>query len=221
MPTDDLFIIKVASSVIALMVAIIGHEIMHGWVAYKYGDDTAKSKGRLTLNPIKHVDPIGTILVPVLLFIANTPFLFGWAKPVPIDMKTVIQNGGYSAAMQVSLAGIAYNLIIATFASVVLLSMSLPNTNDEMMYIFGYILLYQIIMINIILAVFNLWPIPQFDGAHFISFLGLQMGTAKIAQFYQRYEPYGMIIILIILMIPGLSSYLFMPAQWLQHALLS
>jgi len=221
MPTDDLLIIKVVSSVIALMVAIIGHEIMHGWVAHKYGDDTAKVQGRLTLNPLKHVDPIGTVLVPVLLFIAQAPFLFGWAKPVPIDMKTVINNGGYSAAMQVSLAGIAYNLLVATFASVVLLSLSLPTANDELSYIFGYILLYQIIMINIILAVFNMWPIPQFDGAHFLSFLGLQMGTAKIAQFYQRYDAYGMIIILVILMIPGLSHYLFMPAAWIQQALLT
>ena len=221
MPTDDLFIIKVASSIVALMVAIIGHEIMHGWVAYKYGDDTAKSRGRLTLNPIKHIDPIGSIVVPALLFMAHAPFLFGWAKPVPIDMKTVINNGGYSAAMQVSLAGIAYNLIMATFASVILLSLAMPTSGDDFSYIFGYILLYQIVMINIILAVFNLWPIPQFDGAHFISFLGLQMGTAKIAQFYQRYEPYGMIIILIIFMIPGLSHYLFMPALWLQQALLS
>ncbi len=221
MPTDDLFIIKVATSVIALMVAIIGHEIMHGWVAYKYGDNTAKSAGRLTLNPIKHIDLIGSILVPVLLFMAQAPFLFGWAKPVPVDMRTVTSNGGYSAAMQVSLAGIAYNLLVAIFASVILLSLAPPTNQDDITYVFAFILLYQIVMINIILAVFNLWPIPQFDGAHFLSYLGLQMGTAKIAQFYQRYEPYGMMIILIILMIPGLSSYLFMPAEWLRNILLT
>ncbi len=219
MATEEL--IKIVSSVLALIVAIVGHEIMHGWVAYRYGDMTAKSAGRLSLNPIKHVDPIGTVVVPAILFFAHAPFLFGWAKPVPIDDRVVIQNGGYNAAMQVSLAGIAYNLIMATFASVILLSMSFPTNQDDILYVFSFVLLYQIVMINIILAVFNMWPIPQFDGAHFLSYLGLQLGTAKIAQFYQRYEPYGMIIILIILMIPGLSSYLFMPAQWLRNALLT
>ena len=209
------------ASIAALMIAIIGHEIMHGWVAYRYGDSTAKNAGRLTLNPIKHIDLIGSILVPGLLFMSGAPFLFGWAKPVPIDTRVVIDNGGYSAAMQVSLAGIAYNLLMAFFASVVFLSLDMPLVSDSLLYIFFYILLIKLVLFNVILAVFNLWPVPQFDGAHFLSFLGLQMGTAKIAQFYQRYEPYGMFIIIIILMIPGLSKWLFMPAFWLQNLLLT
>jgi Zn-dependent protease len=218
---NELDIIKIVASVLALMIAIIGHEIMHGWVAYKYGDNTAKDRGRLSINPIKHVDPIGTILVPALLFMANTPFLFGWAKPVPIDMKTVIQNGGYSAAMQVSLAGIAYNIVMASLASAVFLSMAMPTSPDDLLYLFSYVLLSKIIMINVVLAVFNLWPIPQFDGSHFLSYLGLQMGTPKIAQFYDRYQAFGMIIVLIILMIPQLSQILFAPASWLFNLLLT
>lgn len=217
----ELDIIKILASVLALMIAIIGHEIMHGWVAFKYGDSTAKDKGRLTLNPIKHVDPIGTILVPTLLFMAHAPFLFGWAKPVPIDTKTVIENGGYKAAMQVSLAGIAYNLFMAAFASVIFLSLSVPTDANDIVYLFIYILLLKVIMINVVLAVFNLWPIPQFDGAHFISYLGLQMGTVKIAQFYAKYERFGMLVVLIILMIPGLSHILFAPASWLYSLLLN
>ncbi len=221
MTETDLQIIRITASVIALMIAIIGHEIMHGWVAYKFGDSTARDRGRLTINPVSHIDPIGSVVVPLLLFIAQAPFLFGWAKPVPIDIRTVVRNGGYPAAMQVSLAGIAYNLITAIFASVILLSLDVPHDSDGYLYIFVYVMLLNLIMINIILAVFNLWPIPQFDGAHFLSYLGLWLGTAKIAQFYQRYEPYGMIIILIILMIPGLSHYLFMPAMWLRDLLLT
>ncbi|MDH5465700.1 MAG: site-2 protease family protein [Thiovulaceae bacterium] len=208
------------ASIIALMIAIIGHEIMHGWVAFKYGDTTAKDAGRLTLNPIKHIDPIGSILVPGLLFLAHAPFLFGWAKPVPINARAVLDRGGYKAMMQVSLAGIAYNLVMATLASIVLLSLNKPNLDQMTLDTFIFITLYMTVMINIVLAVFNMWPIPQFDGAHFLSYLGLQMGSAKIAQFYNKYDRYGMFIVLIILMIPGLSKYLFLPAVWIKQLLL-
>jgi len=98
-------IIKIISMIIALMVAIIGHEIMHGWVAYKYGDNTAKSLGRLKINPLVHIDPVGSILVPGMLFFSGAPFIFGWAKPVPININTVMRNGGAGAAVAVSLAG--------------------------------------------------------------------------------------------------------------------
>lgn len=218
---ENLKILEIVASVVALIVAIVGHEIMHGWVAHKFKDDTAKSQGRLTLNPIKHIDPIGSILVPVLLFMSHTPFLFGWAKPVPINMRTVINNGGYAAAMQVSLAGIAFNLVSAILASVILLSLASPLTTDSVFYIFSYLLLIKLVLINVILAVFNLWPLPQFDGAHFLSFLGLQLGSEKIARFYQRYESYGMLIVLIVLMIPPTRDLLFMPASWLLQTLLS
>lgn len=217
----NLELITALASIAALMVAIIGHEIMHGWVAFRYGDPTAYHAGRLTINPIKHIDIIGTLVVPGLLFMANAPFLFGWAKPVPIDTRVVIANGGYSAAMQVSLAGIAYNILMAAMASAVFLSLDMPLQSDSVVYIFFYIMLIKMVLFNVILAVFNLWPIPQFDGAHFLSYLGLRLGTAKIAQFYARFEPYGMFIVLAILMIPGLSRILFMPAFWLQNLLLS
>ena len=112
--------IQIVAMVAALAVAIIGHEIMHGFVAYKYGDMTAKYEGRLSVNPIVHIDPIGTIVVPLLLFVAGSPFLFGWAKPVPVNIWTVIRNGGYNGAIAVALAGIAYNLILAVSASFLL-----------------------------------------------------------------------------------------------------
>lgn len=218
---ETLSLYKTLTSVLALIIAMVGHEILHGWVAHKFKDDTAKNQGRLTINPLKHIDPIGTILVPALLFMAHAPFLFGWAKPVPINMRTVINNGGYGAAMQVSLAGIAFNLVTAVFASVLLLSLSVPTTHDGVLYLFFYLLLIQVVLINVVLAVFNLWPLPQFDGAHFLGFLGLYFGYDKIARFYQRYEAYGMFIVLLILMIPQARTLLFMPASWLLEMLLA
>ncbi len=123
---NSIDLIGIVASIIALLIAIIGHEIMHGWIAYKYGDNTAKNAGRLSINPLVHIDPFGSILVPLMTYFipmllgASSGFLFGWAKPVPVNMQTVIRNGGYNAAMQVSLGGIAYNLFLATLFSVIL-----------------------------------------------------------------------------------------------------
>jgi len=90
-------IINFTSMAFALAIAVIGHEIMHGWVAHKYGDDTAKNANRLTINPIKHIDPVGTIIFPIFLYLSqkmagvSSPILFGWAKPVPVDMYIVLE----------------------------------------------------------------------------------------------------------------------------------
>ena len=224
---DFIDILKIATAVIALLIAIIGHEIMHGWVAYKYGDKTAKNAGRLTINPISHIDPIGSLLVPAMmyfipmLFGSDGGFLFGWAKPVPVNMRTVINNGGYNAAMQVSLAGITYNFVIAAFSAVALLSMSQPLVSDSMVYIFSYLLVMQLVIINVVLGVFNLLPIPQFDGAHFLSYLALKFHYDAIAEWFFKMERYGMIIVLVILVTPINQYVLFMPVQFVLHLLLS
>jgi len=117
---DTVNLLEIIATVLALMIAIIGHEIMHGYVAYRYGDNTAKYQGRLSINPIVHVDIVGTIIVPAVLFFSGAPFMFGWAKPVPIFIPTVIRNGGYKAAIHVSLAGIAYNFTLALICAGVL-----------------------------------------------------------------------------------------------------
>ncbi len=209
---DTIDIVKIITAVAALMIAVVGHEIMHGWVAYKYGDDTAKSMGRLSLNPIVHIDLFGTILVPTMmyfipmLFGASSGLLFGWAKPVPIDTRTVIHNGGYNAAMQVSLAGIAYNLVLAIIASIAFTGM-MPHDlglRDLIANADQFIILYflwMLLLINVVLAVFNLLPIPQFDGAHFITYLSLKLGLSKVAEFLIKLEPYGMIIVIIMLVV--------------------
>ena len=212
-------ILKIAGAVLALAIAIIGHEIMHGWVAYMYGDMTAKNAGRLSINPISHIDMVGTIIVPATMYFlpmllgGDSGFLFGWAKPVPINTFHVINRGGYNAAMQVDLAGIVYNFTLAAFASIAITIMPTPTTADSLVYVFAYILVYQLLIINVVLGVFNLLPIPQFDGAHFVMHLALKYKLNAVAEFFYKYEPYGMIIVLIIIMTP-LSKYLiFIPVQ--------
>lgn len=204
-------LLKAASIIVALMIAIIGHEIMHGYVAYRYGDSTAKEEGRLSINPIIHVDTIGTIVVPLLLFISGVPFLFGWAKPVPVNMWTVMRNGGYNGAIAVSLAGIAYNLVVAVAASVLLGFMSEDNLLAHILY---YTVLY-----NVVLAVFNLWPIPPLDGSNALGFFARKFGIRAIDEFNAKVDRYGMIILLIILATP-LSKIFMLPAYLLLSILL-
>jgi len=219
-------LLKIAAAVLALAVAIIGHEIMHG-IAYLYGDMTAKNAGRLTINPISHVDLVGTIIVPAtmyflpMLFGADSGFLFGWAKPVPINTLTVINRGGYNAAMQVDLAGIVYNFTLAAFASIAIVAMSQPTVADSLTYIFLYLFVFQLLIINVVLGVFNLLPIPQFDGAHFLAHLALKYKVNSVAEFFYKYEPYGMIIVLVVLMTPLKDYLLFLPVQTILGLLLS
>ena len=220
-------LLSIGAAVIALAIAIIGHEIMHGWVAYRYGDTTAKNAGRLSINPIVHVDMFGTIIVPAMMYLIpmilgmGPGFLFGWAKPVPVNMHTVINNGGYNAAIQVSLAGIVYNLIMATLASVVLVALPEPLQSDTLLYIFTYIFIIKLLLINVVLAVFNMLPIPQFDGAHFLMYLGLKMKFNSLAEFLYKAEPYGMIIVIIMLMTPLKDYLLIAPVQMILSLLLS
>ncbi len=220
-------ILKIVAAVIALAIAIIGHEIMHGYIAYRYGDMTAKNAGRLSINPLVHIDLVGTIIVPALLYFiplllgGGGGILFGWAKPVPIDMYTVERNGGYNAAMQVDLAGIVYNFTLAAFASIVITMMPPATTADSFVYILLYLTVMQLIVINVVLGVFNLLPIPQFDGAHFIQHLALKYKYYKVAEFFQKYEPYGMIIVLVVLMTPLQKYVLVVPVQTVLRLLLS
>ncbi len=224
---ESIDILKIAGTVLALAVAIIGHEIMHGWVAYKYGDMTAKNAGRLSINPLTHVDLVGTIIVPLSMYFlpillgGDSGFLFGWAKPVPVNMATVINRGGYNAAIQVDLAGIVYNFTLAVFASIAVVSMDNPTNADSLIYIFIYIFIFQLLVINVVLGVFNLLPIPQFDGAHFVMHLALKNKINGVAEFFYKTERYGIIIVLIVLMTPLKDYLLLLPVQTILHLLLS
>ncbi|WP_415395801.1 site-2 protease family protein [Sulfurimonas sp. CS5] len=216
---ESIDLLKILAAVLALAVAIIGHEIMHGWVAYMYGDTTAKNAGRLSINPLIHIDLVGTIIVPATMYFlpmllgGESGFLFGWAKPVPINTATVIRSGGYNAAMQVDLAGIVYNFTLATIASIAVVAMAQPTTADSLVYVFAYLFVFQLLIINVVLGVFNLLPIPQFDGAHFLMHLALKYRVNEVAEFFYKNERYGIIVVLIILMTPLKTYLLLMPVQ--------
>jgi Zn-dependent protease len=208
---SELELLKIVASILALVVAVVGHEIMHGWVAYRYGDMTAKLQGRLSINPLRHIDPVGTILVPGLLYAMHAPFLFGWAKPVPIDMNTVLRNGGYGGAIAVSLAGITYNFVLAILAAT-LLPLAWPP--HGLMGAFVYLFLAQSVMINVVLGVFNLWPIPPLDGSQALHFFAAKMGWRTFVEIYEKIYPYGMILLFAILFTP-LADILFAPVGWI------
>ena len=210
-------LIKIIASIFALAIAIIGHEIMHGYIAYKYGDDTAKRAGRLSINPIVHIDPVGTILIPAILYFTHAPFLFGWAKPVPVNINRVIHNGGYNAAIAVALAGVTFNFILAALLSVFLPLFTEPDS--YLALFFGYFII-QGIIINVVLGVFNLWPIPPLDGSQVILYLAQKMRWYSLAQAYEKIYPYGMFILFGILFIPQLSSILFAPVGWILRLIL-
>ena len=221
-------LIEIAVAVAALLVAIIGHEIMHGWVAYKFGDHTAKNAGRLSINPIIHIDMFGSIIVPAMTYFlpmllgAGSGFLFGWAKPVPVNIRTVIGNGGYNAAMQVSLAGIVYNFVLAAVAATLLLFLGAPSQDAGFLEVLGYLFLVKLLLINVVLGVFNLLPVPQFDGAHFLMYLSMKLHLQAIAEFFYKAEQrgYGMIIVIIILVTPLKDYVLILPVQMILNLLL-
>jgi len=211
---DTVHIIQITATILALMIAIIGHEIMHGYVAYRYGDTTAKQQGRLSINPLVHVDLMGTIVVPAVLFFSGAPFMFGWAKPVPIYIPTVIRNGGYKAAIHVSLAGIAYNFTLALICAVILHFLPDLRQADGFIEVFIIYFLIQSLIYNVVLGIFNLYPIPPLDGSHALTYLAIIFHWDSIVRLYEATERYGMIILIIFIATP-LSHYFFLPIRYI------
>ena len=181
----------------ALVVAIVFHEVAHGWTALMLGDPTAKERKRLSLNPIRHVDPFGTLILPGLLALSGLP-VFGWAKPVPV-IKQRLNNPRFGM-MAVAAAGPATNLVLATIGAIVLglLARGVAAPPDGLLG-FGLASLYSFILINIFLALFNLLPIPPFDGSHIVE--GLLPPRAALV--YEKMRPFGFpLIFLLLLVIP-------------------
>ena len=164
-------------------VAVIIHEYAHGWVAWKRGDSTAKDAGRLTLNPLAHIDPIGTIFLPLMLLVTHAPIIFGWAKPVPVDFRS-LQNPKKDM-IWVGLAGPTANIIFAVLLSLILKFFTLTGSHLFVM------LLSSGILINLVLAVFNTLPIPPLDGSRVL--MGLLPRDLAIQ--YAKLEPYGFMIV--------------------------
>ncbi len=188
---------------IPVIFAITVHEVAHGWVASKLGDQTARLMGRLTLNPFKHIDPVGTILVPIVMLIF-TPFLLGWAKPVPVDWRN-LRKPRHDMAW-VAVAGPAANLLMLIFWTL-LLKLMLISGVAEQNYALPFVAMSMAgIFINITLMVLNLIPIPPLDGSRIVSALL----PVRLSIMYNRLEAYGMMIVLL-LMFTGILSNLFMP----------
>lgn len=202
-------IFTIAIQLFVILFAITVHEAAHGWAAFKLGDPTAQIMGRITINPIAHIDPIGTVLLPVLLVIMRAP-PFGWAKPVPVNPLNF--RNPRRDNLLVSAAGPMSNFAVASAAMIILLFLKTasPNVNYFLRsYLSGYgglssgfhpleglsIILFYTIFLNIFLAVFNLIPIPPLDGS------GIIMGliSEEAARKYDRIRPFGFIIVLALL----------------------
>lgn len=174
--------------VLILLLAVVLHEYAHGWTAFRCGDMTAKLSGRLSLNPLRHIDPIGTIVLPAILLamraLGYPVFIFGWARPVPVNFAA-LKNPKRDMIL-VALAGPAINIFLAWVASLFL------NAHLSMG---GYKLVTTAIFINLLLAVFNLIPIPPLDGSRVV------MGVLPrpYDRMYSRLEPYGLLIIVLLL----------------------
>jgi Zn-dependent protease len=212
----DIETIKIITAILSLAIAIIGHEIMHGAVAYKYGDPTAKSLGRLSINPLVHIDLVGTILLPAMLFFSGAPFMFGWAKPVPVNANIVLKNGGENGMLAVSLAGIFYNTILALGFSLILSFLDQPNSSTQA---FFYIFCIQMVIYNTLLAIFNLYPIPPLDGSNALIHISRKLKLYSISNFMHKISKYGMIILMLIVATP-LSRIVFEPIQYVISILL-
>jgi Zn-dependent protease len=179
----DNIVFQIATWLIPLVVAIVLHEISHGWVANAFGDPTARDQGRLSLNPVRHVDPIGTVALPLVLAISGAP-VFGWAKPVPV-VAARMRNPRLHM-MLVALAGPGMNLLLAMLAGIVLALIRPEGPPAGAGELFLLLNLINFIAINIFLAVFNLLPLPPFDGGHVVEGLlprGLARHYAKLARF--------------------------------------
>ena len=190
--------------VIPVIFAVTVHEVAHGWVASRFGDQTARSMGRLTLNPIKHIDPVGTIVVPAIMYFTSG-FIFGWAKPVPINWRNLGHPRRDMAI--VAIAGPAANLLMLLFwamsAKVIMLLGNDSNHLTQLLFIMSNIG----IMINIVLMILNLFPILPLDGGRVLT----AMLPRNLAISFSRMEPYGMII-LVVLLLSGVLWKILLPA---------
>jgi len=178
---------------IVLVLSLSVHEAAHAWSADRLGDPTARRLGRVSLNPVVHVDPIGTIVFPLLAMVSNVP-LIGWAKPVPVGVQN-LRGNWRQKYMLIAAAGPASNLVLAALAAVVLRVLT-GGSPLEVVAGPAERLLFNAVTLNVLLALFNMVPVPPLDGGNVLA--GLLQGTA--AEMLDRVRPYGFIIIYVLLL---------------------
>jgi Zn-dependent protease len=201
-----------------LLVAVVAHEVAHGYVAFRLGDPTAKAAGRLSLNPIRHLDPFGSLILPLILKFSGAPFLFGYAKPVPVNFANL--RNRRTGTLWVASAGVITNFFLAAvsglaFQGLVLLGSMGPAAHPGPALLLLLKLLAYSVMINLVLAVFNLIPIPPLDGGRILAALlppGLQ-------EKFHRVEPFGILLLILLLVTNSLDllmTYFITPlTNWL------
>jgi len=189
-------IYEIAVWLVPLVIAIVFHEVAHGLVARRLGDPTAEEARRLSFNPIRHIDPFGTIILPLLLAVTHAGAIFGWAKPVPVNYRR-LRNPRRDMVL-VALAGPGMNLLLAIVGALVLAATLSFSSNPDSLgtaFLAGNAL--NFVLINLFLAVFNLLPIPPFDGGHVVQ--GLL--PPPLAQSFARIGRYSLLVLVVLLLV--------------------
>lgn len=194
----DMMLYTASTWVLPVILAVTLHEAAHGFVAHYFGDDTAWRQGRVSLNPLKHVDPFGTILMPALLLLLRAPFLFGYAKPVPVNFRA-LRNPRRDMVL-VAVAGPATNIALATLAALLFHIVSYLPPAAASWFAQN---LKNALIINVVLAVFNMLPLPPLDGGR----VAVGLLPNALAEPLARLEPYGIMILLaVLLLLPMLGA---------------
>lgn len=194
---SNLSLFDISAWVLPLVIAITFHEAAHAFVAYQRGDSTAWQLGRVSFNPIKHIDPFGTLLLPAMLLLSHSPFLFGYAKPVPVNFRN-LNNPRFDMVL-VALAGPATNILLATAAALAFHALPLVPANAAQWIGKN---LANAVLINVVLAVFNMMPIPPLDGGR----VAVGLLPRPLAAPLARLEPFGMLILIGILILLPLAG---------------